>query len=337
MLLERFLLHVLLLDLSDMRCLSPILVRLPNHLGDYKFSPYERVPCGRCFNCLVNKRSQWAFRLNIEREYSSSSHFITLTYDNDHLPFHVENGKIYHVLNKDFMKIWLKRIVQYCRKYYHCNIKYYLCGEYGWEHGRPHYHMHLFNFPLDVDLFDFLSSRWPYGSFFIGSTNIGSSMYTTKHNLTKILSSIINPNYEVEQVSPPFMLCSKGIGRAFFEKLVSKSSNNSIVYNNIPYVPLDGNRIPTPRYYKFKHSNSRFSFTLTQVKKLKDLYKYVDPLPINKLAGSYFVNLAENYESLNDLRACVHRMYFSMYDDLFDVYNYTQEKLFELFKHNTKI
>jgi hypothetical protein len=40
-----------------------------------------QVDCGRCYPCLVNKRSDWTFRMFQETKYSESSLFLTLTYD----------------------------------------------------------------------------------------------------------------------------------------------------------------------------------------------------------------------------------------------------------------
>lgn len=45
------------------------------------------VPCGKCIPCLRKRRADWSFRLENEFLNSDSALFITLTYDNIHLPF----------------------------------------------------------------------------------------------------------------------------------------------------------------------------------------------------------------------------------------------------------
>ena len=42
--------------------------------------------CGQCKGCRVNKRRQWTHRILLESMCHESSAFVTLTYDNDHLP-----------------------------------------------------------------------------------------------------------------------------------------------------------------------------------------------------------------------------------------------------------
>ena len=39
------------------------------------------VPCGKCPNCKKRRVNEWVFRLQEEDKVSSTSYFITLTYD----------------------------------------------------------------------------------------------------------------------------------------------------------------------------------------------------------------------------------------------------------------
>ena len=50
-----------------------------------------RVPCGRCAGCLVDKRREWHFRIMAELKTAWSAYFVTLTYDNAHLPVFIED------------------------------------------------------------------------------------------------------------------------------------------------------------------------------------------------------------------------------------------------------
>ena len=65
------------------------------------------VPCGKCYACRERKASDWAIRMYHEAQMHHASTFITLTYDNEHLP---ENGtlKIEHF--QKFMKRFRKSI-----------------------------------------------------------------------------------------------------------------------------------------------------------------------------------------------------------------------------------
>ena len=75
-----------------MKCLSPIHLdrpyKRPTMLGlNYKRFPHGLdVPCGRCEACRRNKAQEWSIRLLHELKYFDKASFITLTYDDDHLP-----------------------------------------------------------------------------------------------------------------------------------------------------------------------------------------------------------------------------------------------------------
>ena len=44
------------------------------------------VPCGKCIACRIKKKSEWALRMLHELDSHQASQFITLTYDEDHVP-----------------------------------------------------------------------------------------------------------------------------------------------------------------------------------------------------------------------------------------------------------
>ena len=331
-----------------MKCLCPISVKDPQYnmrkkfrndmFGTY-YTQYNLVPCGKCYNCIVNKRSQWAFRLYQESLSSQSNYFITLTYDDNNLHW-TDN---YATLDPQFIQKWLKNLVQYCRKYFNCVVKYYLCGEYGWQSGRPHYHLHLFNLPTSVDIYDFISSRWKLGNFFIGSTNCASGMYVTKHNLVKLLPDQLNPNYEVEQIVPPFMRCSKGIGLNYLDSLFTNYDN--VIVGNVPNsVPFENKSIPTPRYYKdfFKDRYSMKYIAFTQMKRFEDEQRQYNDIDYSSVNYDRDLPYLDNWRSLgfeskNEFDKYVKRCSVQKRKSLFDASKYTIERLLDMFSHNVKV
>jgi len=70
------------------KCSSPVRVR-NKATGEYIF-----VPCNHCRNCRHNNTAVWQQRLAKEHEYSASTLFFTLTYDNENIPalIHYDNG-----------------------------------------------------------------------------------------------------------------------------------------------------------------------------------------------------------------------------------------------------
>lgn len=82
------------------RCLTPITIKspvknaapsaCPPHFWRDDIRPYWNdslvVPCGKCINCLKNKQSSMVVRIKREAEKRGTLCFLTLTYDDDHLP-----------------------------------------------------------------------------------------------------------------------------------------------------------------------------------------------------------------------------------------------------------
>lgn len=116
------------------------------------------IPCGRCLGCKLDQANMWATRLYMETKCWNKCCFVTLTYRPKDLPIN-ENGLPTLVKKdiQDFMKR-LRKHYQGADTWIHPiknieenPIRYFCCGEYGDEKGRPHYHLALFNFePKDL-------------------------------------------------------------------------------------------------------------------------------------------------------------------------------------------
>lgn len=111
-----------------MRCLKP-----------YRKNKEEIYPCGKCLPCRIQRREDWTLRMMHELQYWKDSCFLTLTYDDAHLP---KDGG----LSKEDLQLFFKRLrrhldYKYGRSF---KIKYFACGEYGPKGHRPHYHAIIF-------------------------------------------------------------------------------------------------------------------------------------------------------------------------------------------------
>jgi len=90
-----------------------------------------RLACGQCWGCRLKNRRDWAIRLKHESEISERSSFVTLTYDQENIPWD-------HGLRKRDLQLFLKRL----RKHFpNGAIRYLAAGEYGSKTLRPHYHL----------------------------------------------------------------------------------------------------------------------------------------------------------------------------------------------------
>lgn len=188
-----------------MKCISPIYVR----------KVLKSVPCGKCAFCLKKAIDAWCLRLAHEMEDSSSAFFITLTYDDVHIPTH-------HELSKRDATLFIKRL-----RNRNPGIRYFLVGEYGSKGLRPHYHAVIFNL-LNLEL---ITQSWveekptnaPFGytppplGFIKGNrATMGRIRYMVSYMATP-------PPSDLGDREPPFRLMSRnpGIGHSY----VAKNSN----------------------------------------------------------------------------------------------------------------
>lgn len=132
-----------------------------------RYYQVEQIPCNHCWACNLNYSAEWATRIMKEVEQSEHNYFITLTYDDKHLPILEEiqchYGETYKMYRND--GTWqgslfpedMETFINSLRKYFERKgvkgIKYYYCGEYGETTLRPHYHIILMHCPLNISLF----------------------------------------------------------------------------------------------------------------------------------------------------------------------------------------
>uniref|UniRef100_A0AAU8B635 Replication initiator protein n=1 Tax=Dulem virus 174 TaxID=3145651 RepID=A0AAU8B635_9VIRU len=211
-----------------------------------------QIPCGKCIGCRLEYSRQWANRCMLELEYHDSAYFVTLTYDDDHVPisWYVDDttGETCPAmsLRKRDMQLWMKRLRKACGSQ---RIRFYLAGEYGSQTFRPHYHAILFGLELhDLSLYAKKSDEFSYfNSLFLDKTWIGcyngitkckGSATTLTQNghvvvapvswdtcayvaryVTKKLTGPAAKLYDDCNIEHPFTLMSRkpGIGRQWYE------------------------------------------------------------------------------------------------------------------------
>ena len=225
-----------------------------------KGTMYEQIPCGHCWACRLNYSAQWATRLTYECMKSEHNYFITLTYDDEHLPIankidmkypdgtiketYHNNGDLIQcegTVYEPHMKKFLHDLQQHMQRHKnHTGMKYYYCMEYGELTHRPHAHIILMNCPLDISQFydSHIDERfkehwkspeiehyWPYGMIDIASAEWSSCAYVARYCMKKIHVKN-NEDYAKECKMPEFVRMSKGIGKDFYNE------NKKQIYNN---------------------------------------------------------------------------------------------------------
>lgn len=223
------------------------------------------VPCGKCIPCLMNKRSEWSFRLQQEHRVSSSAHFVTLTYDEKHM-------RTSRSLNKRDLQLYLKRLR---KKDEQSRIRYYAVGEYGSKFGRPHYHLLLFNSTEENIRGAWTDSNFkPIGLVHTGKVTEASIAYVTKYCIQK--------GEYPDGVEKPFATMSRryGIGGHYLsDEQVQWHRDDDKNYTLCPGM-VKGR---LPRFYRDKIwypgpdrervSAAAMNLTLTKQKKEREYYQ----------------------------------------------------------------
>lgn len=157
-------------------------------------------PCGRCPNCLKRKRNDWISRFYEEMKKHDFCQFLTLTYDDEHLPLSPCDAP---TLDKRHLQAFFKAL----RK--ETDIKYYAIGEYGSRTFRPHYHALIWS-PVDChNMYELVNEIWHHGNLKITPVADAQLGYVANYH---IVSNSLKEWLLEEARSPEFTLSSKHLG-----------------------------------------------------------------------------------------------------------------------------
>lgn len=216
------------------------------------------LPCGKCVECRLARSNELGIRCYHESKMHPVSVFLTLTYDDDNLPY---SGS----LVKRHLQLFHKRLRKYFWKYDKRRVRHFSCGEYGSTTKRAHYHVCLFGgdfidkryygkSELGHDIFSsqILDLLWSHGQCKIGEFNLDTARYTARYCVDKIDGEQRDDGYYlgvdeygvVCERQPEFGLMSlkPGIGASWYEKFGHECRrHDNVIIGNKSY--------PVPRYY----------------------------------------------------------------------------------------
>ena len=218
------------------------------------------LPCGRCNGCRLERARQWSVRITHEMMmYPHGSSFVTLTYDDEHLP---SDGSLRYGDFQVFARALRKRM----KGPFFRPLRYFMCGEYGDDEFRPHYHAGLFGVTFREDRRYFrrtdagfpvytsswLRELWPHGNHEIGELTTESAAYMARYTFKKVSGDLADAHYEsVDKATgevvwrvPEFchMSLKPGIGSRWFDRFHGDVFPHDRV--------VVGGRVgPVPRYY----------------------------------------------------------------------------------------
>lgn len=238
-----------------MGCYKPIPARRSETGGRWRLHPElgtadAQLPCGKCLGCRTDRQSDWVARCLHEAAQFEQNRFITLTYDDEHLPAE---------LRPDDLQRFVKRL----RKAIGCegrnerfiysdrssSIRYVACGEYGERTCRPHYHLIVFNCSFaDETKYDeklstsrTLEQLWRNGAAKLAPFSSATAAYVAGY-LTKT-GKVNYRNALGQTLAAPFFRASlrPAIGRNWIEKHQQDLQHG--------YLIREGIKARIPRYY----------------------------------------------------------------------------------------
>lgn len=183
-----------------------------------------------------------------EDAVSSSSHFITLTYDQQNVPCTLFG---HLTLSLRDLTLFFKRL----RKFHESSknaipIKYYAVGEYGGQTERPHYHVILFNTEPEL-----VEKAWQKGDIHYGKVEGASIGYCLKYIMKnrKRFETYGSPDIFSGGIpvgrKKEFAVQSNGLGISYLDETMANWHVEDLINRMYCTVP-GGVKIAMPRYYK---------------------------------------------------------------------------------------
>lgn len=179
------------------------------------------LPCGHCLSCRLNKGREWAVRCVLEASLYNSNYFVTLTYDDDHLPSSSLNAR------RD-VQLFLRMLRRECP-----GVRYFGCCEKGSKTKRFHHHLILFNCDLNdyrplhknykggyIYSSKLVEKLWSKGNVCIGEVNYTTCGYVAQYAAKKVFND--------DKDEFIYMSNRPGIGAKWFEKHVDIFKDDAI-------------------------------------------------------------------------------------------------------------
>lgn len=206
-------------------------------------------------NCRLTNALEWKIRCVHEAKLYDANCFVTLTYDDDHLPKDKS-------VSKRHIQLFMKRL----RYETGAKLRYFACGEYGDKTYRAHYHLLIFGYDFPDRYIwrkpskkkkypDYRSNElekvWTQGNAELSILSPVTAGYATRYVTKKQtpdktgLITVMDPETGTfTERQPAFLLSSRrpALGIAWLEK------NFDDVYP-ADFVVIDGKRYPVPPSY----------------------------------------------------------------------------------------
>ncbi len=228
-----------------MQCLYPLETSL------------SHVTCGQCLNCRIDRQRVWTCRILLESKFYAETSFITLTYNDEHIPKIVDDqGNISFTLSKTDLDTFIAKL-RVAYRHMDGNFRFFAAAEYGMDENRPHYHVVIFGMGCQFE--EMVEKTWGKG--FVTMTEIIPqraayvAQYTLKKNWKWLEGqhSAVIPEFSRQSRMPgvgALNICIRYLSDLMTTKAGSEYiANTTDVFRNIQ---IDGKLLPLGQYLRAK-------------------------------------------------------------------------------------
>lgn len=265
------------------QCLNPFIRETPQLVDELGFPLKQAFPCGKCPICVASDSKDWMLRLQVEKDNSFNSHFITLTYNEKNI---VRNGSVGILVKRD-IQLFLKRLRKRIADKFPDSpkLRFFAVGEYGPTTLRPHYHAIIFNLPTDCNLHRLIEGCWSKGFVTISPVTGNRIAYVASYSMFTFL---FNPMGDTS-VQNPFRIMSRrpGIGEKFIT-----AERHRYYQSHFDGITYKGFKYRFPRFYKDRlfdsvESKEQYGLYVTRHRKESE---YIDTEVCFEIDKSRLVN-----------------------------------------------
>lgn len=265
------------------------------------YAPFKRK-CGQCVGCRLEDSRQKAIRCMHEmqlHEHNGGNCFITLTFNEDSIAKREVPESLDHRDWQLFIKKLRKQVVpknpyekgtdKYKAFAREKGVRFYMCGEYGEESGRPHYHAIIFNYDFPdkepwmtrngFTLYrsSLLEQLWPYGYSSIAEANFETAAYVARYVMKKVNGDAKEDHYrryrvdeetgeilETIDLKPEYnqMPNKPGLAKWWYDEFKDD------VYPK-DYIIVKGKEMRPPKYYDLQLEKEN-PFELARLKEIRE-------------------------------------------------------------------
>lgn len=244
--------------------------------------------CGQCLPCRISRKRIWTWRQYLESLHHQENCFVTLTYDDAHMP---AGNTLVPAHLRDFLKRFRKALAP-------ARVRFFAVGEYGEAGARginPHYHLSLFGVSGRTDVISpqrvvhygvsqLIHDCWGQGLIFCAEFNELTAQYVAGY-VTKKLTAKDDPKLEGRHPEFSRMSNRPGIGALAIKNLAEQfrygPGHNFLEENgDIPTSLKIGKRsIPLGRYL-IQKLREGVGFTPEYISEIKNKKALEHSLPL---------------------------------------------------------